>query len=277
MPIENLIQAVDAEVVKLNYCEGHIRHYRECWNVLRKYMELQGEQHLTAPLAIQFLKDRYGIDLYTHEKITKYKILMRRSVMLLLEYETSKMIYKRMPSKDHSFPPEFEDVCLSYLNYLSEERKLSAGSIRQQRNCLERFTLYCTAHKISALDQIDVPGIYSYIKTLAGCSKSYVNANIQQLKSFFAFLYKSGRYEKDIYACWPSVRVERCCGLPQTFTLEETQKLLAAVDRSNALGKRDYAILILAVRYGLRVSDIRGLTFENIDFKNCKLRITQQM
>ncbi len=276
MPIESLIQAVDAEVVKLNYCEGCIRHYRECWNVLHKYMESQGEQHLTAPLAIVFLKDRYGIELYAHEKMTSYKALMRRSVMLLLEFQTSKMIYKRMPSKDHSFPPEYEDACLSYLNYLSEERKLSTGSIRQHRNFLERFALYCTAHKISVLSQIDVPDIYSYIKTLAGCSKSYVNKNIQQLKSFFAFLYESGRYKKDIYMCWPSVRVERYCNLPQTFTLEETQRILATVDRSNALGKRDYAILILAVRYGLRVSDIRGLTFENIDFKNCKLRITQQ-
>lgn len=276
MPIEDLIQAVDAEVVKLNYCEGHTRHYRECWNVLRMYMESQGERYLTAPIAVRFLKDRYKIELYSHEKMTSYKVLMRRSVMLLLEYQVNRMVYKRVPNKDHSFPPQYEDACLSYLNYLGEERNLSSGSIRQHRNCLERFTLYCTAHQITTLNQIDVSNIYSFIKNLAGCSKSYVNANIQQLKSFFTFLYESGRYKKDLHACWPSVRVERYCNLPKTFTVEETQKILATVDRSNALGKRDYAILLLAVRYGLRVSDIRGLTFENIDFKNCKLRLTQQ-
>lgn len=276
MPIESLIQAVDAEVVKLNYCEGSIRHYRECWNVLRKYMKLRGEPCLTVPIATQFLKDQYEIELYEHEKMTSYKRLVRRSVMLLLEYQASKMIYKRMPSKDHSFPSEYEDACLPYLNYLQEERNLSAGSIRQHRRCLEHFTLYCTSHGFTALNQIDVPIIYLYIKGLSGCSKSYVSANIQQLKSFFTFLYESGQYKKDIHACWPSVRVERYNGLPETFTLEETQKILATVDRSNALGKRDYAMLLLAVRYGLRVSDIRGLTFENIDFTNCKLRISQQ-
>lgn len=276
MSIESLIQTVDAEVIKLNYCEGNIRHYRECWNVLRKYMESQGTQHLTAPLAIRFLKDKYGIDLYAHEKITSYKLLMRRSVMLLLEYQASRMIYKRMPMRDHSFPPEYEEVCIAYLNHLREQRGLSTGSIRQHRRCLEHFTLYCTAHGITELSQIDIPDVHSYLKTLEGCSKSYVNTNIRQLKSFFIFLYESGMYQRDIHMCWPSVRVEHYCGLPETFTLEETQKLLAAVDRSNALGKRDYAILLLAVRYGLRVSDIRGLRFDNIDFKDCKLRIVQQ-
>lgn len=276
MPIESLIQAVDAELVKLNYCEGHIRHHRECWNILRKYMMSQGTQYLIAPLAVRFLKDRYAIELYLPEKMTSYRKLMRRSVMMLMEYQTSGMIYKRSPMKDHSFPPEYEENCTAYLNYLCEQRLLSAGSIRQHRRCLERFTLYCMAHKITGIDQIDVPNIHSYLKTLDGCSKSYINANVQQLKSFFTFLYESGQYGKDIRACWPSIRVERYCGLPETFTLEETQKLLATVDRSNAMGKRDYAILLLAVRYGLRVGDIRGLTFDNIDFKDCKLRIVQQ-
>lgn len=276
MPVKVLIQAVDSEVMKLNYCEGYIRHHRECWNVLRRYMESQNECYLTMPLVTRFLKEKYDIDLYAHEKMTSYKKLMRRSVMLLLEYQTSKMIYKRMPSKDHTFPPEYQNVCLLYLEYLRNQRNLADSSIRQHRRCLEHFTAYCIAQGIIDINLIGVPNIHAYIRTMVGCSKSYVSANIQQLKSFFSFLYESGLYEKDIHDCWPSVRVERYCGLPETFSEEEVYKILATVDRSNALGKRDYAILLFAVRYGLRVSDIRALTFNDVDFKACKLRIVQQ-
>lgn len=276
IPVEALIQSVDAELIRLNYSEGRIRHHRECWNVLRKYMKRQGEQFLTVPLAVQFLREKYGIEMYTHNKMTSYKMSMRRSVLILLEYHASKMIYKRMPSRDHTFPFEYETACFQYLDYLRKQRNLTEGSIKQHRRCLEHFTLYCAANGIIDLNQIDISILYSYINTLSGYSKSYVNANIQELKSFFAFLYGAGLYEKDIHACWPSIRVERYCRLPDTFSAEEVRKILSSVDRGSALGKRDYAILLLAVRYGLRVSDIRGLTFDNVDFKNCKLRLVQQ-
>lgn len=57
--LDELIRCVDQEVVRLNYCEGHIRHHRECWNVLRKYMAAKNEQYLTVPLATQFLLEKY--------------------------------------------------------------------------------------------------------------------------------------------------------------------------------------------------------------------------
>ena len=54
------------------------------------------------------------------------------------------------------------------------------------------------------------------------------------------------------------------------------QKLLTSVDRSNPLGRRDYAILIMAAKLGLRVSDIINLTFDEIDWTKKTLSITQQ-
>jgi integrase len=52
--------------------------------------------------------------------------------------------------------------------------------------------------------------------------------------------------------------------LPTTYTEEEIERMLSAVDRGNPKGKRDYAMLLLACRLGLRASDICGLSFSNL-------------
>lgn len=63
--------------------------------------------------------------------------------------------------------------------------------------------------------------------------------------------------------------------VPSVYTYEEVEKLLSCVDRSTPMGKRDYAILLLAVRVGMRASDIRLLCFSDVDFKNRKISYIQ--
>ena len=51
--------------------------------------------------------------------------------------------------------------------------------------------------------------------------------------------------------------------------------ILSGIDTSSVSGKRDYAVLILLMTYGLRVKDLIGLKIENIDFQHCQLSFTQ--
>lgn len=275
LDVKDLITAVDKEIVFLHYCEGHIRHHRECWNVLRKYMENRNECFLTADIAQQYLQERYGIELYSAQKVSCYKALMRRSVLMLLEYQVSGMIYKRMPAKAHDFPFAFETPCNMFLNQL-RENGLADGTIRGYRSTIERFVEYLNHHEISDISQVNVPIIYEYLNCLCGCSKSYANRTVRQLRFLFSYLHEEGIYPCDIQGIWPNVRVEQYCNLPETISPDEAKRLLDAVDRGNALGKRNYAILLIAIRYGLRVSDIRALEFCNVDFRNQKLRLTQR-
>jgi integrase len=63
--------------------------------------------------------------------------------------------------------------------------------------------------------------------------------------------------------------------LPSSFSPDEVERLLAVVDRDSPLGKRDYAILSLAAKLGLRSGDIRALRFEHIDWENNTIRFVQ--
>ena len=62
--LNELILIVQQKIIDLHYCEGHVRHHKECWNVLRKYAQVHNEQFLTHELASNFLTEHYGIDLY---------------------------------------------------------------------------------------------------------------------------------------------------------------------------------------------------------------------
>ena len=78
----------------------------------------------------------------------------------------------------------------------------------------------------------------------------------------------------DLRGCLPHVRIMRNAFVPSSWKAEDVQKMLGSIDRSNPLGRRDYSILLLVTRLGLRVSDIRNLKFENLDWTRKIIKIT---
>lgn len=89
----------------------------------------------------------------------------------------------------------------------------------------------------------------------------------------FAHLIKIGLAKTNFAEVLPIPR--RPQKVPSFFTKDETDQLLSAIDRNNPKGKRDYAVIMLALRLGLRNSDIRMMKFENVDFDNGFIDFTQ--
>jgi integrase len=84
-----------------------------------------------------------------------------------------------------------------------------------------------------------------------------------------------GILQRDLSAELPKIRVPRDATIPSVWDHELIVRLLGAVDRSSAKGKRDYAILLLACRLGLRVGDIRRLKLEDFHWAESTIEITQ--
>jgi len=74
----------------------------------------------------------------------------------------------------------------------------------------------------------------------------------------------------------PKVKISRGGFLPSSWKKEDVQKLLSAIDRNNPEGKRDYAILLMVTRLGLRASDIRTLKLRNINWNRKEISIVMQ-
>lgn len=94
------------------------------------------------------------------------------------------------------------------------------------------------------------------------------------IRELLRFLAKTGELEKDFSLLVPSYR--RGFRLPDTYSEKEIRKTEKAVDRTTVTGKRDYCILLLASRLGMRAGDIVGLSLENLDFKKGEITFVQQ-
>jgi integrase len=91
---------------------------------------------------------------------------------------------------------------------------------------------------------------------------------VSDLRSFRRFLTMRRVLQKDLSAGLPKIRVPRDAKIPSVWEQDLIVRLLEAVDRSSAKGKRDYAILLLACRLGLRAGDIRTLKLDQFHWEN---------
>jgi integrase len=95
------------------------------------------------------------------------------------------------------------------------------------------------------------------------------------LRVFFRWAVIQGWLPDSLGDAVPRPRQYRHVNLPDVLSEAEVDGILAAVDQSTALGRRDYAILLLAARYGLRPCDIRQLTLDDIDWRGARIDLRQ--
>ncbi len=96
---------------------------------------------------------------------------------------------------------------------------------------------------------------------------------VAKARRFFKYLTEVEVVNAD-YSC-VLIRPAKRKPVPSVYSEAEIQKLLDCVETITPQGKRDHAILLLAVRLGLRASDIRNLRFENVDFEKARVQFVQ--
>jgi len=93
------------------------------------------------------------------------------------------------------------------------------------------------------------------------------------IRSLLRFLRYRGTLKDDWAASVPAVAYWRLTGLPKPLPLGAVQKILDGIDQTNAVGRRDYAILILLADLGLRAGEVARLQLEDIDWDNAHLTV----
>ena len=272
LPILELIERLDAHMVSLGYTASTLRHHRQAWNALKNLALAEGDTHFSKELGFKLLREHYKIDPY-ESNLSEYKSVVRRSVMLLLEFQISGTIAKRQPKGDYEFPAEFKDAGDQFMESLAE-LALAPGTIYNYRMRIFRAMSFFANHEASGFDNLNNELINLYMKTFAGYSKSYIADNMHALSKFLAFA-NDHEYTDKVFN-FPTLTVYKDRRVPEYFSGEEVSKILSSIDRGNALGKRNYAMVLLGARYGLRISDIISLKLGELDFVNNRICITQQ-
>jgi site-specific recombinase XerD len=97
---------------------------------------------------------------------------------------------------------------------------------------------------------------------------------VTALRSLLGFLHVEGILPRPLAASVPRVASWRLASLPRALTGAEVERLLASCDRRRATGRRDFAILTLLVRLGLRAGEVAGLSLDAIDWRAGELVVS---
>ncbi|MDP2707979.1 MAG: site-specific integrase, partial [Burkholderiales bacterium] len=93
------------------------------------------------------------------------------------------------------------------------------------------------------------------------------------LRSFLRYARYLGEVTLDLAAAVPIVANWSMTSIPRAISADHVRRLLASIDRHTALGRRDYAVLLLLARLGLRASEVAFLELDDIDWKTGRLAV----
>ena len=102
------------------------------------------------------------------------------------------------------------------------------------------------------------------------------HTHANSLRQFFRYLYYRHYSRTDLSLYVLPDNCNRHSIVPTTYTEEEIRRIINAPDRSSAIGKRDYLVLLLAAEYGWRSADITGFRLDQIDWEKNVIRFEQQ-
>lgn len=149
--------------------------------------------------------------------------------------------------------------------YLSQERGLSRATLLNYLPIVRRFLADRFGQKPLRFDQLLALDITGYVQRHAHdfCPKR-AGLMVAALRSFLRYLRHQGRIDIDLAAAVPSVATWRLSTLPKFIPIDQVQRVLEGCDLQGACGRRDYAILMLLARLGLRAGEVVALTLDDL-------------
>ena len=152
--------------------------------------------------------------------------------------------------------------------YLRQERALASTTQAAYTAFVKEFLTERFGAGSVDLSRLCAADITRFVRRRASTIQSKrVQLMTTALRSFLRFARYRGDIEKDLAACIPAVANWKQSTLPRALPPDQVEQVLNSVDRKTAMGRRDYAILLILARLGLRAGEIRALTLEDLDWK----------
>ena len=274
--LPDLISELDQELLRLGYTKGSMTFYRRRWNQLMAYAEDRGECFYTEQLAMDFVQEFFGINQDDFARtLPQAETQELRVIRMVGDFQLHHAVLRRyLKHKAILTEPFFLEVSQQFQEYCGEKgysKVTTDHYVKQSAYMMD----YLAAQGMKDFSLITLDIIHAYIRTLAGFTYKTVEQHICSLRSFFRFLYQADMVLVDFAAKMPMVRARKQTAIPSVWSQEELKKLIGAIDRGSPKGKRDYAIILIACRLGLRCTDIKNLCFCNFNWTEKKLCFVQ--
>ena len=169
------------------------------------------------------------------------------------------------------------ESCLAdYGHDLCVRQNLAASTINNYTHFAGQFLRHCFGNQAVDLSRLQFNDVIAFVHHEAGrlVSRNSKRLAIAALRSFLRYVHLHADGMPNLAAQVPKVANWAMLSIPRAIQPESVEKLLLSIDRTSVKGRRDYAILLLAARLGLRTIGIASVTLDDIDWPAAALTVT---
>ena len=273
---DDLIEQYHNYLLSINRCADNIRHYRYEWERIKRFMSLHQIEFYDKTVGNLYLSSVLGEFEYT--KLPRLSKKLVNMVDSFAKFQETGVL-KRTGPRDTK-PKIFENVLgTSMMNFLSDITlmcNLKSGTVAKYKTYLYKFYTFLSKKSVSSIEQINLSNTLQFFKELDPLQLSAKSHALQVVKCYLKYLHDQDLLDVDYSKNLPQCTYKQQPRLPSTFSEEEIKILLTSIDQGDGKGKRDYAMILLATKLGLRASDIVALKFENILWEQSQIKLLQQ-
>ncbi len=161
-----------------------------------------------------------------------------------------------------------EELLADYERFMVLERGVLAASAHGYAVNVRPFLEGFVGRDGLQLGRLDGAAVVAFV--VATCplqSRSSAKRTTKALRSLLRFLHAEGHADRPLAHTVPAASGWRLAGLPKRLEVAQVQALLDGCDRSTVVGRRDFAVLMLLARLGLRASEVPGLLLDDVDWR----------
>lgn len=273
MTLEILTGEVVNYLQKLAYSDSRISQYRSAWQKVAVFMRDNDLQYYNASVGEAFIYHLIGTRGY--DNLDRWEKTIIQCANVLTEFLETRTVKFRRNQKFRELLGSIGKTMLSYIDY-KKSYGISRETVEEYKSNLRRLLNYLNDHGITELNSINQLFLLNYANQMGFFTPYTRHRNLSIVKGYLRYIYDQGLAEIDCSRLLPKDKYVKQPKLPSTYSQKEVKALLAAIDRSSPKGKRDYAMVLITARLGLRASDVCNLTFENILWEKNLIVLYQQ-
>ena len=273
--LNELVASALRHLETLRYSKLTVRNYGTTWRSYVRFAVAGGvTDHFSQEMADKFLADR-GVPLAGPAEASNARHL-RAAMRILNEFEYSGCFHRRQGfANERCSQPAMNDALETYARYCSKHRILSSATMHGRRRTLARFLRLLETRGHVAPATMTPTDIQIYARSRAHLGQATICGDMSSLRSFIRAGFALGFLPQDLSGHVPRVPTRRYAHIPSVWEPNDVDAMLRAVDRGSPVGKRDYAVLLLAGRVGLRAGEIRSLRLDDLDWDQAIITIHQ--
>jgi integrase len=267
-----LVSGLEAEMIRLGYKDSTMVWYRGAWRRLQRYFTARGVEEFSLDVAMEWVDEACGF--FAKEQAGTLKqtdVYLFRIAQMLGDYEAHGAVLRRYSRTVSKLTGDEAAVIARFEAWLRTGER-SASTVRTYGTLAAEFAAFAGTR--GGLARCDAVMIGAFTATLAGYQAKTVEQKLGALRSFLRFASGAG-LTADTAEAVPAVPSRKQARVPSVWDPGDVARILDAVDRGNPCGKRDYAIILLVARLGLRSIDVKRLEFADFDWPGCRLSVAQ--